>query len=147
MERFPRHRPFVRGSHQWQRAGDAEIFPFDDGDAKLWRFVWSAQRLCKQSRRWWFETPSRSLWRHCNESDTDLLSIGARRITYRKFKLNYSNMHSKFVWKCHLQNGVHFFFRLQLVKKHEVLINRCSRVLESWGAFQKHLWALNSKSS
>ena len=23
--------------------------------------------LCKQSRRWWFETPSRSLWRHCNE--------------------------------------------------------------------------------
>ena len=24
------------------------------------------QRLSKQSRRWWFETPSRSLWRHCN---------------------------------------------------------------------------------
>ena len=24
------------------------------------------KRLCKQSRRWWFETPSRSLWRHCN---------------------------------------------------------------------------------
>ena len=22
--------------------------------------------LSKQSRRWWFETPSRSLWRHCN---------------------------------------------------------------------------------
>ena len=24
------------------------------------------KRLCKQSRRRWFETPSRSLWRHCN---------------------------------------------------------------------------------
>ena len=24
------------------------------------------KRLSKQSRRWWFETPSRSLWRHCN---------------------------------------------------------------------------------
>ena len=24
------------------------------------------QRLMKQSRHWWFETPSRSLWRHCN---------------------------------------------------------------------------------
>ena len=26
------------------------------------------KRLSKQSRGWWFETPSRSLWRHCNES-------------------------------------------------------------------------------
>ena len=24
------------------------------------------KRLNKQSRRWWFETPWRSLWRHCN---------------------------------------------------------------------------------
>ena len=24
------------------------------------------KRLSKQQRRWWFETPSRSLWRHCN---------------------------------------------------------------------------------
>ena len=26
------------------------------------------KRLCKQSWGWWFETPSRSLWRHCNDS-------------------------------------------------------------------------------
>ena len=25
------------------------------------------KRLSKQSLGWWFETPSRSLWRHCNE--------------------------------------------------------------------------------
>ena len=25
------------------------------------------KRLSKQSRGWWFETPSRSSWRHCNE--------------------------------------------------------------------------------
>ena len=25
------------------------------------------KRLSKQSRRWWFETPSCPLWRHCNE--------------------------------------------------------------------------------
>ena len=24
------------------------------------------KRLSKQSRRWWFETPSHTLWRHCN---------------------------------------------------------------------------------
>ena len=28
------------------------------------------KRLCKQSRRWWFETPSRPLWRHCNWNET-----------------------------------------------------------------------------
>ena len=27
------------------------------------------KRLSKQSWGWWFETPSRSLWRHCNHSD------------------------------------------------------------------------------
>ena len=37
-------------------------------DAELWCFLWSApkQRLSKQSRRRWFETQSRSLWRHRN---------------------------------------------------------------------------------
>ena len=28
------------------------------------------ERLSKQSRGWWFETPSRSLWRHCNDVAT-----------------------------------------------------------------------------
>ena len=27
------------------------------------------KRLSKQSLGWWFETPSRSLWRHCNDSN------------------------------------------------------------------------------
>ena len=26
------------------------------------------KQLSKQSRRWWFETPSRSLWLHCNDN-------------------------------------------------------------------------------
>ena len=25
--------------------------------------------LSKQSQGWWFETPSNSLWRHCNETE------------------------------------------------------------------------------
>ena len=29
------------------------------------------KRLSKQSRRWWFGTPSHSLWRYCNEPNTD----------------------------------------------------------------------------
>ena len=37
-------------------------------DAELWCFLWSAlnKQLSKQSWGWWFETPSRSLWRYCN---------------------------------------------------------------------------------
>ena len=42
-------------------------------DAELWCFLWSDpnKRLGKQSWGWWFETPSRSLWRHRNEKSSD----------------------------------------------------------------------------
>ena len=38
-------------------------------DAELWFFfaLCLNKRLSKQSLHRWFETPSRSLWRHCNE--------------------------------------------------------------------------------
>ena len=35
-------------------------------DAELWCCLWSVpEQTDKQSRRWWFETPLGSLWRHC----------------------------------------------------------------------------------
>ena len=34
------------------------------------------KRLSKQSRPWWFETPPRSLWRHCNENRTVCMFYG-----------------------------------------------------------------------
>ena len=37
------------------------------------------KRLSKQSRDWWFETPSRSLWRHCNAMPC--LQMGFRYLT------------------------------------------------------------------
>ena len=36
--------------------------PTKASDAELWYY----KRLSKQSGGWWFETPSRLLWRHCN---------------------------------------------------------------------------------
>ena len=38
-------------------------------DAKIWWVFYLRlnKRLSKQSRRWWIETPSCPLWRHCNE--------------------------------------------------------------------------------
>ena len=49
-------------------------------DAGLWCFLWTAlesnKRLSKQSWGWWFETPSRLLWRHCNEQTSlDVYSL------------------------------------------------------------------------
>ena len=41
-----------------------------DSDAELWCVLWSAPV------NWWFETPSRSLWRHC---------YGARNASYGLF--------------------------------------------------------------
>ena len=51
------------------------------------------KRLSKQSWGWWFETPSRSLWRHCNVSpDLMLTDIGRRQgpllLTQIYFDLN-----------------------------------------------------------
>ena len=57
---FPRYWPFVRGIHR-----PSVNSPHKD----QWRgaLMFSLiQQLSKQGRRWWFETPSRSLWRHCN---------------------------------------------------------------------------------
>ena len=62
LKHFPRYWPFVRGIHRWQRPVTRSFDVCFDlhGDLHL------NKRLCKQSGRRWFETPSRSLWRPCN---------------------------------------------------------------------------------
>ena len=55
------HRSPVNSPHKGQWRG-ALIFFFH------LRLI---KRLNKQSRGWWFKTPSRPLWRHCNEIDND----------------------------------------------------------------------------
>ena len=59
---FPRYWSFVGEftGHRWIPLTHAS-------DAELWFFLFAPeQTVSKQSRRWWFETPSRLLWRHCN---------------------------------------------------------------------------------
>ena len=60
---FQRYWPFVRGIHQ-----SPVNSPHKASDAELWLFslICARQRLSKQSRCRWFETPSSSLWRHFN---------------------------------------------------------------------------------
>ena len=50
--------------HRWiprTKASDAELWYFFD--------LRLNKRLSKQSWVWWFETPVRPLWRHCNETN------------------------------------------------------------------------------
>ena len=61
----PRYWPFVRGIHR---------SPVDCPHKCQWRdglvfFFILNKRWSKQSRRRWFETPLRSLWRHCNDAE------------------------------------------------------------------------------
>ena len=73
---FPRYWPFVRGIQR------SLIIPITKtSDAELWCFHWSLmfswrlnKELSKKSRRRWYETPSRSLWRYCNQSDVYVAS-------------------------------------------------------------------------
>ena len=65
----PRKWPFVRGIHR---------SPVKTPYKSQWRGAWVGffylclnQRLSKQSWGWWFETPSRPLWRHINNFPTN----------------------------------------------------------------------------
>ena len=58
---------FLRGIHRWMRG--ILRSSVNSPHTNQWRgaLMFSLnKRLSKQSRRRWFETPSRSLWRHCN---------------------------------------------------------------------------------
>ena len=59
----------VNGPLCWESTGNPWIPLTKASDAERWCFLWSAPEvtLSKQSRRRWFETSLRSLWRHCNE--------------------------------------------------------------------------------
>ena len=56
LPHFPRYWPFVRGIHRSPVTRSFDAY-FDLRPIK---------RLSKQSRSWWFEAPSRPLWRHRN---------------------------------------------------------------------------------
>ena len=66
---FPRYWPFVWGIHR------SPVFSPHKGQwrgALMFSLIWALnKRLSKQSWGWWFETPSCSLWRHCNGMQLD----------------------------------------------------------------------------
>ena len=55
------------------------------------------QQLSKQWRRWWFETPSRSLWRQCNGFQ-GILSLYALQPQVCQVCASYGNKPWSFLW-------------------------------------------------
>ena len=89
METFSASLAFVTGIHQWlvnsplKRSVTRQMFPFDDVFFDLCLNI----RLSIQWQGCWFETLSRSLWRHCNE-------IGKGRLS--KFPTRYNCLNDSF---------------------------------------------------
>ena len=63
---YPRYWPFVRGIHRSPVNSPPERPVTRSFD--VFFDLCLNKRLSKQLWGWWFETSSRSLWRHCNES-------------------------------------------------------------------------------
>ena len=61
---FPRYWPFVRGIHP-SRVNSPHNGKWRG--ALMFSMICALIKMGKQSRGRWFDTPSRSLWRHCNE--------------------------------------------------------------------------------
>ena len=70
---FPRYWPFVREIH---RSPVNSLHIGQWRGALMFSFICALnKRLSTQSWAWWFEMPSRSLWRHCNDIRVWLYSL------------------------------------------------------------------------
>ena len=80
METFQRYWPFVWGIHR---------SPMNSPHKGQWRGALMFSLICalnKQSWGWWFETPSHSLWHHCDVHNSWNIPYAQRRL-WKRFRL------------------------------------------------------------
>ena len=89
---FPRYWPFAKGIQRSPVNSTRKVTRGLD----VFLDLHLNKRLSEQSRRWWFETPPRPLWRHCTNADC----VGPVKFVshYRGF------LSRKRIWKFRLQN-------------------------------------------
>ena len=66
MAKQPSQKIKIHDFVKWKHILNAKLSLCAASDAEHWRDLHLNKELSKQSRRRWFETPSRSLWCHCN---------------------------------------------------------------------------------
>ena len=119
---FPRYWPFVRVIHR---------SPVNSPHKGQWRGALMSSLICalnkglsKQSWGWWFETPSRPIWRHCNESVLGSWSLSGVPDFFDRNKIlsggdlsHYQVPHCirvffYFVWFVFIHHNFQFYFEL-----------------------------------
>ena len=80
------------------------------------------KRLSKQSIRWWFETPSRSLWRQCN----DIISITKASDCHNSNGSDWFGIE----WQSFLHYGISSVFRF--LKQCCPFVRRTLRYIFQW---------------
>ena len=114
-QHFPRYWPFVRGIHRsrWippQRSVTRSVNVFFDHRLN--------KRLSKQSWGSWFETTSRSVWRHCNAPlNVVMVCINGVNYAHKRLPNTNSSVYSK------LCNG----FLNQCIRKTRIDIYELTR--------------------
>ena len=99
------------------------------------------QQMSKQWRRWWFETPSSSLWRHCNEFPLCcfvlcLDTVGFYPGSFRVISLTVGQSFScPGPW-------THGLVRVQLSK----LLSQTIQKLTMWNKQLFHVWVIEYRS-
>ena len=85
---FPRYWPFVGGNHRSPAGG----FPSQKPVTRRFDVLFGLRLnswLRKRSRRWWFETPSCSLWCHCNGIHVNSWTINTKQCTIETVSIFY----------------------------------------------------------
>ena len=83
------------------------------------------KRFSKQPRRWWFETPPRSLWRHCNVTPSSD-KVGKKGRLQGQFHHLRTRVHWH-SWNCGSFRIVTFQFCYDLLNFHHKEITKCAR--------------------
>ena len=110
LKHFPRYSPFMRGisCHRW-------IHPVTGGfpsqmpvtrSFDVINYLRLNKRLNKRSRHRWFETQTRSLWRHCNDT----------RNNWNGIEINYENCVRPYLLTCNEILG--YVIAMNMTYKH-----------------------------
>ena len=97
-EHFPRHWRFVRGIH---RSTVNSLHKGQWSGALVFSLICGLnKRLSKRSWGWWFQTPSRSLWRHCNVKSVSITSphYVVCDVSMRSIITEFPQVHINYVW-------------------------------------------------
>ena len=82
---LPRYWPLVRGIH---RSPVNSLHKGQGRGSLMFSLICALNgRLSKHSWGWWFETPMRSLWRHCNETSKSAMSLSGSALLESPIKL------------------------------------------------------------